>query len=252
MKRPWIEKLKQLVRIPLYKAFHRGKQVFECPICGYRGPFKDKYEKGNPPRHHRDSKCVGCGAVERHRMQYLVFNEVLTKWNAAGKKVLHIAPELCLKPCLSGHFGQYDTADLLRKDVNFTNEDVQHLSFADGTYDCVCISRVLVYPSNVDKAISELRRILKPGGIAFIAEAYRAEKETPARRASRARVLGLDTLDLCRNHFARVDCLISNRYDAKYQLFSRIEIDGKLDEDAPDMLRQPGVGIMDLVAVCHA
>lgn len=246
------EKLKQWLRPLPFRLLHLSSPSFECPICGYRGPFKDKRITKSPDVVRSSSKCVSCGSTERHRMQYLVIEEFFANWNAKEKSCLHIAPEFCLQPRLKSLFGTYHTADLFRKDVDF-NEDIQWMSFADGSYDCVFVSRVLTIPPDLEACIREMRRVLKPGGIAVVAETYTHDQsgEYGEMREGRSRKIGLDLLNLCEKHFSRVDRLLSTRYDEKYQLLNRMKLDGKPTDDYPQALRVPGVGFMDLVALCH-
>ena len=246
------ERLKHTIRPMFYRVVFPQKEQFECPICSYRGPFKDKRVSRKPDVVRADSKCLGCDAAERHRMMHLVIGDVLENWDAGNKSLLHIAPEACLKDRLSNLFGVYHTADLFQPGVDF-KEDIQAMSFADASYDCVLVSRVLTIPPDLNASVRELRRILKPGGIAIIAEIYSHEKtiEFGEMRASRSRQIGVDLLDLYSEHFHRVVPVLSSRYDAKYQLTNRILKNGKPADDYPNLIRVPGVGFMDLVAVCH-
>jgi SAM-dependent methyltransferase len=171
---PYFEAAKRALRPAIYRAIYPGKQIFHCPICQYRGPFKDKIVSRSPDVRRVHSKCVQCGAAERHRLLYLVLKDVLGGWTGQNKRMLHIAPEPCLQPLLKSIFPVYHTADLLRRDVDF-NEDVQAMSFPDATYDCVLISHVLLIPPDLNATVSELRRILRPGGIAVIAESCARE-----------------------------------------------------------------------------
>jgi SAM-dependent methyltransferase len=42
--------------------------------------------------------------------------------------------------------------------------DVQHLPFEDGTFDLVVAAWVLFHPADLDRALSEIERVLQPGG----------------------------------------------------------------------------------------
>ena len=66
--------LKKQLRRLFYKMTSGGKPEYHCPICGYRGIFKDK--KLYMSREVRVStKCLGCNSKERHRMMHLLFEE---------------------------------------------------------------------------------------------------------------------------------------------------------------------------------
>ncbi len=249
----WTERIKQAVRPRIYKTLFPHRPQFDCPICGYHGPFKDKVVSKTPSVVRVDSKCLGCCAAERHRMMHLTIQEVFGDWGAEEKSLLHIAPEDCLKPQLKSLFGTYHTADLLQKNVDF-NEDVQALSFDDATYDVVLISRVLTIPPDLEACIREMRRVLKPGGIAMIAEIYTHEKTVEFGKMvnSRSREIGVDLLSMTQQHFPKVDQYLSDRYDDEYQLTNQIVLDGNPASDYPELVRVPDIGFLDLVAVCHA
>lgn len=235
----------------MYRLFHPGRQSFECPVCQYKGPFKDKVVSRKPDARRTHSKCVRCGATERHRLASLVFDEILNE-ECRHQRFLHIAPEFCLQPRLSEAFETYHTTDLYRTDVDF-NEDVQKMSFEDGSYDFVFISRVLMIPPDLEACIREMRRILKPGGTALIGETYTREHtlafEEPT--GERIRELGMDAIDLYRRHFDRVDLYTSDRYDSKHQLVNRMLLDGKPADDYPEAVRVPKVGFKDVLAICR-
>ena len=252
MRKRWTEQIKGVVRPLLYQLFSSGKDSYSCPLCGYQGPFKDKRISRDPDLVRLDSKCLGCGSAERHRIQHLVLSEVLKDWNPGEKSMLHIAPEFCLQPLLKQQFGTYHTADLFAPNVDF-KEDIQKMSFADATYDCVMVSRVLTIPPDLNASISEVRRILKPGGIGIIAETYTHDKNLEYRemRNGRSRQIGLDTLDLLRLQFSQVEHFDSFRYDRKFQLINRMSLKGQPKDDYPDVIRVKGQGFMDLVAVCR-
>lgn len=42
--------------------------------------------------------------------------------------------------------------------------DVQDLGFADGSFDCAVAAWVLYHPADLDRALAELARVLRPGG----------------------------------------------------------------------------------------
>lgn len=171
----------------------------------------------------------------------------------AGGKALHLAPEDCLRPVLAQHFGTYHTADLFKTDVDF-KEDIQKLSFANASYDAVVISRVLTIPPDLEACVREIRRVLKPGGIAIIAEIYTHDqtREFGKMINARSREMGLDSLKLYERHFARVERFYSDRYEPRYQLHNLMRLEGQPKDAYPEGVRIPQQGFKDLVAVCHA
>lgn len=252
MRQPWSEKLKQAVRPSLYRLMQAGKERFRCPICDYHGPFKDKVVTKSPLLVRKSSKCPKCVGVERHRLMHLVLGELLKEQDPGGKSLLHIAPEECLENQLRAEFGTYHSADLFRKDVDYC-EDLQKMTFPDGSYDWVVVSRVLISPPDLEACVSECRRVLKPGGVFVVAEYYPRETtdEYGEMRGDRSRELGVDVIDLYRKYFQTVDLYDSLRYDRGFQLVNRTELDGAVFDDYPDLVRAPGEGLKDVVAVCR-
>ena len=252
MRHPLSEKLKRLIRPLQYKIFHRSGMRFSCPICGYQGSFKNKRISPSPNILRINSKCPSCASTERHRMMHLVVDELFKDWKPETKSLLHIAPEQCLKNVLSERFGTYHTADLLKKDVDF-NEDIQNMSFKNESYDCVVVSRVLTIPPDLEASLREIQRILRPDGLAIIAEIYKHDEiqEFGSMVDGRSRKIGIGLLEKLTQYFDHVDCYLSNRYDAKYQLANMMLLDGKPLDNFPEKVRIPGIGFMELVAVCH-
>uniref|UniRef100_UPI003561A7AC methyltransferase domain-containing protein n=1 Tax=Ancylomarina sp. TaxID=1970196 RepID=UPI003561A7AC len=92
-------------------------------------------------------------------------------------KVLHIAPEQCFyKRFRALENLDYTTGDLESPiaDVHF---DVQAIPFANETYDVVICNHVLEHVDDDTKAMSEIYRILKPGGFAILQVPQDSEAE---------------------------------------------------------------------------
>lgn len=84
-------------------------------------------------------------------------------------KLLHFAPEQGLEKRLRAllHLGGYVTADLYMPNVD-KKEDITNLSFTDGAFDFIYCSNVLEHIEDDRAAMSELFRVLAPGGTAII------------------------------------------------------------------------------------
>ena len=115
----------------------------------------------------KHAKCPQCTALERHRLQYLVVRNVLKSMNVSEMKMLHFAPEAFFRRIFSRRFGKYETADLSMKGVDH-KVDLQSLPFKAATYDFIFASHVLEHILDDKRAIEEIRRVLKPHGVAIL------------------------------------------------------------------------------------
>ncbi len=250
--RPYVGRLKKKLNLLIFKVRNLQKETFECPICGYSGPFMDFASSSGLRKH---AKCPDCKALERHRIQFVAVNEVLRERNPASLKMLHFAPETCLRNFFSQRFGHYESADLRRKDVDH-KVDLQHLPFADKTYDFVFASHVLEHIPDDEKAISEIRRILKPNGIAILPVPIVAEKtieypEPNPHESYHVRAPGMDYFDKYRRHFSRVERFSSDPLPKKYQLFLYEDRSRWPTKESPLRLPMPGEKHGDIVPVCY-
>ena len=202
------------VKAKAWEIKNARKQPFDCPICGYSGPFEDF---GRP--HIRWSAlCHGCGALERHRLQYLVLEKILSRLETRELQMLHFAPEDFFRPYFRDQFGRYETADLMAPDVDH-KVDLQRLPFGDATYDFVLASYVLAHIPDDATAIREIRRILRPGGIAVlpvpIIRRVTEEFDQPDE-ATHVRAPGEDYFERYKPHFARVDIYRSEQFRSAF------------------------------------
>lgn len=132
-----------------------------CPCCG--GRFRAFVpERGRP-----NARCPGCLSLERHRVLwlYLTRSDLLS----SASSILHFAPELCLRNNLREAPGVcYVTADLSRTSIAEVRADITDIHFEDRTFDTVICNHVLEHVLDDRRAMSELMRVLKPGGLALM------------------------------------------------------------------------------------
>jgi SAM-dependent methyltransferase len=102
--------------------------------------------------------------MERHRLAHLV---ATTKADLDYSAVLHVAPEPQVEAFLRAHSTDYLSIDLFSP-LAMAKMDVTALDLADESMTLVWISHVLEHVRRDDLAISELHRVLKPGGVAFV------------------------------------------------------------------------------------
>lgn len=139
---------------------NRGNAV-ECPVCERRfARFRDDWNRAN-------AICWRCGSHERHRALWL-YLERHPELLADASSLLHFAPEWCLEHRLRGlQSVRYVTADL-EPGAAELRLDITQLTLMDGAFDAVICSHVLEHVEDDVAAMSELRRVLAPGGWAIV------------------------------------------------------------------------------------
>lgn len=103
-------------------------------------------------------------SLERHRLLWLwLKNE--TDFFTAQLKVLHMAPEQCFLDIFRSMKNlDYTTADLFSPIVD-VKADILELPFEDDSFDVVFCNHVLEHIEDDSKAMSELYRVMRPGGM---------------------------------------------------------------------------------------
>lgn len=82
--------------------------------------------------------------------------------------MLHIAPEACfIKPFEKLHGDHYITADI-ESPLAKVKMDIHKIPFKENSFDVVLCNHVLEHVDNDIKAMSEINRVLKPGGFAVM------------------------------------------------------------------------------------
>src|SRR6185437_11193906 len=151
------------IALKIISVFYIGNKV-ECPVCN------SKYKKFLPygrikPR--ENALCPSCLALERHRLMWLYLKEK-TNFFTANLKVLHIAPE----HCFINRFEHMKNLDYITADIESplakVKMDVHKIPFNDNTFDVVFCNHVMEHVEDDIKAMSEMRRVLKPGGWSII------------------------------------------------------------------------------------
>ena len=144
----------------------------QCIICGSN---VDKFlpggiEEGIFKQHHiigggyrENYACPYCGAIDRHRWLYFVLQNKLDISRASGR-VLHFAPEgLIQKYIQQNEQIDYYTGDIVpRKAMHVT--DITDLQYKDNTFDYIICNHVMEHIADGEKAVSEIKRVLKPDG----------------------------------------------------------------------------------------
>lgn len=135
---------------------------YEDPISGktYRKFLPYGYS-GRAKR--KNVLCPGSLSLERHRLLWLYLKQK-TDFFSAPYKMLHIAPEQCFYKLFKAQKNlDYTTGDYNSPiaDVHF---DLHHAPFKDDTFDVIFCNHVLEHVEDAHQCMSELYRIMKPGG----------------------------------------------------------------------------------------
>jgi SAM-dependent methyltransferase len=235
-----------------YKCFHTSGEKFNCPVCNYTGGFVTV----SPPTGARaNAQCPRCCSLERHRLQYLVFDDLKKSVDFSTKSCLHIAPENFFREHFSRVFSKYHTADLCAKNVDF-NFDLCDIPLEGSSYDFVYASHVLEHIADDTKALKEIKRILKPGGIAVLPVPIVSNQtieysEPNPNEEMHVRAPGPDYFKRYEIIFSRVDIFSSSCFEGKYQTW--VFEDRSVYPTATSPHRQPVTGLkhQDFVAVCY-
>lgn len=159
------EKLRLQLHIALRKMKARSLKgdAFYCPCCG--NSSSAFLPKGNGITVRLNAECAHCGSLERTRLFYLYLKNE-TGIFSENPKVLHFAPEAILKQKLVGN-PNYVDADI-NPNLARVQMDITDITFPDSHFDFIICSHVLGHIPDELKALSELYRVLKPGGSLFL------------------------------------------------------------------------------------
>ena len=143
-------------------VFYIGNNV-ECNVCKHK--FRKFLPYGRQAR--ANALCPNCLALERHRLMWLYLQDK-TNFFKEPADILHIAPELCfIKRFKKIHGNRYLTADI-ESPLADVKLDVLNIPFDSDTFDIVFCNHVMEHVSDDFKAMSEIFRVLRPGGWAII------------------------------------------------------------------------------------
>ena len=157
--RPILIRLSYAVR-PVLAFFLKGN-TFIDPIDGKS--FKSFLPYGYG-KQRNNALSPSTLSLERHRLLWLYLKNE-TDFFTASKRVLHFAPEQCfLKRFRALNNLDYTTTDL-ESPIADVKADICNLPFEDDSYDVILCNHVLEHIPDDTKAMQELYRVLKPGGM---------------------------------------------------------------------------------------
>lgn len=148
-----------------------GKDYY-CPVC------QSRLKRFLVLHRAYNIWCPICLSLPRHRLIWLLSEQEgwLNHPPENQMRLLHIAPESCLEEKFRQTPGiNYVSADLYNRHA-MTRVDISAMQFDSESFDLILCSHVLEHVPDDLKAISELRRTLKPTGRAVILVPIHGEK----------------------------------------------------------------------------
>lgn len=151
-----LENLKKQLKAELFPGMN-----YYCPVCEKNVDSFLPY--GKPAR--KSAKCPNCGSLERHRLAWLFFKQQTNLFEGNPKRLLHVAPERGTYTSLIENIAGvgYLSADLNRSHA-MLKMDLTDIQFRAGVFDVILCSHVLEHIQDDIKAMTEMFRVLKPGG----------------------------------------------------------------------------------------
>ena len=162
--RPLLIRLSIVAR-PILAFLLKGNR-FTDPIDGKSFRMFLPYGYGNQRNNVLSPSTL---SLERHRLLWLYLqNETDFFTSNEKKKVLHFAPEQAFYKLFRNQKNlDYTTTDLLSPLAD-VKADICHLPFQNDEYDVILCNHVLEHIPDDTKAMQELYRVLKPGGMAIL------------------------------------------------------------------------------------
>lgn len=172
------------VRLTLHQRFRRVvfRGAHECNICASKvrlasisnelGGILASYGFGHAIDHfetlnHEQYLCPVCDSTDRDRLYALYIDRYLG--SDFLRKVLDFAPSRALTIFLEARVDLvHRTADLMMDGVDDMVDITNMPIYSDGLFDFVICSHVLEHVSDDRRALSELNRVLKPGGAGIV------------------------------------------------------------------------------------
>lgn len=167
------KRLGEILGLFYWRIRYQG-DALHCPVCD-RGfaRFRDMHAsyslRGATVNHDTaNCYCPACGSNIRHRL----LAQAYPAWSAqlpTRPRLLHFAPEPGLAAFFRGRGVDYVAADLEAQPGTTTRKlDMTAIDLPDQSFDAVIAVHVLEHIERDRAAMSELHRILRPGGMAFI------------------------------------------------------------------------------------
>jgi SAM-dependent methyltransferase len=146
-------------RVWKFLPFGSGSKSAPALMCAIdlTGSDLDKFE------------CPWCGATDRERHLWMYMRAAGLVDTIAGKEILHFAPETRIARLVAVQKpARHIKADLYPGKPDIERVDMLEIPYPDESFDLVIANHVLEHVSDDFRALQELRRVLRVGGLAIL------------------------------------------------------------------------------------
>ena len=170
---------------PYNGAVPEVRRGVTCLVCG--GRFRAFARYGVRPR---AGLCPRCGSKPRHRALRVFLRRFVRSRLRDGSEVLEIGPSVPATRLVPAHRtigpARYTAIDLdrrahharLRPPHRFRRMDARRLRFGAETFDVILCNNVLGFAADDRAILAEIRRCLKPDGVAMVDVAVEIARTT--------------------------------------------------------------------------
>lgn len=154
---------------------YKGDKV-ECTVCEKK--FSKFLSYGSDVAHRDNVLCPYDLTLERHRLMWLYLRDHSDFFTRENNKVLHIAPEQCFHKRFKNQSNlDYLTGDLVSPlaDMHF---DLHEIPLEDNRFDVIFCNHVMEHVDDAIQCMSELYRVMKPGGWGILQVPQDFDRET--------------------------------------------------------------------------
>ena len=165
-----VEEIKVEYSNRIKKCISCSHEVIYQPLSQY---YKDMYKKYGTDQsgksetlNQEEYLCPVCGSSDRDRMIISFLKENGLQKAPEGMKVLQFAPAKVISNWIEWNCPhvEYHTTDLYMDDVTFKSDIQNMVMVEDNTYDLIICYHVLEHVQDDEKAMAEMKRILKSDG----------------------------------------------------------------------------------------
>lgn len=161
----WLFRFEPALRAVLY-LFYMGND-FQCNVCGKKLRQFISLQEG-------DQLCPSCGSLSRARRLYAMLDEDFLR---AGMRVLDFSPSRSLYRALKKRPDiRYSSSDISGDFLADFQHDIRDIPEASGSYDLIICFHVLEHIGDDRKAMRELYRVQKKGGVCLVQNPFQRRR----------------------------------------------------------------------------